>query len=197
MLRWLFRIVVGLAALVVLYVGLTFAQVWWASRTNDTSKASAIIVMGAAQWNGVPSPVLAGRLDHAVSLYEEGVAPLIVVTGGKQAGDAVTQGRSGYEYLRAKGVPDEAIKVEVEGTNSFEELSASALILDKAGVGNDVVIVTDPYHALRAGEIAEEVGLRAHVSPTHASSGLRQMARETAAVAIGRIIGYRRLAQVA
>jgi uncharacterized SAM-binding protein YcdF (DUF218 family) len=197
MLRWFFRIVVGLAVLVVLYVGLTFAQVWWASRSNDTTKASAIIVMGAAQWNGVPSPVLAGRLDHAVALYEEGVAPLIVVTGGKQAGDAVTQGRSGYEYLRSKGLPDEAIKVEVEGTNSFEELSASALILSKAGVGSDVVIVTDPYHALRAGEIAEEVGLRAHVSPTHASSGLRQMARETVAVAIGRIIGYRRLASVA
>jgi uncharacterized SAM-binding protein YcdF (DUF218 family) len=197
MLRWFFRIVVGLAALVVLYVGLTFAQVWWASRSNDTAKASAIVVMGAAQWNGVPSPVLAGRLDHAVALYEEGVAPLIVVTGGKQAGDAVTQGRSGYEYLRAKGIPDEAIKVEVEGTNSFEELSASALILEQAGVGSDVVIVTDPYHALRAGEIAEEVGLHPHVSPTHAASGVRQMARETVAVAIGRIIGYRRLASVA
>ncbi len=153
--------------------------------------------MGAAQWNGVPSPVLAGRLDHAVALYEEGVAPLIVVTGGKQAGDAVTQGRSGYEYLRAKGVPDEAIKVEVEGTNSYEELSASALILEQAGVGNEVVIVTDPYHALRAGEIAEEVGLHPHVSPTQAASGVRQMARETVAVAIGRIIGYRRLASVA
>jgi uncharacterized SAM-binding protein YcdF (DUF218 family) len=197
MLRWFFRIVVGLAALVVLYVGLTFAQVWWASRSDDSAKASAIVVMGAAQWNGVPSPVLAGRLDHAVALYEEGVAPLIVVTGGKQAGDAVTQGRSGYEYLRARGVPDEAIKVEVDGTNSFEELSASALILEQAGVGSDVVIVTDPYHALRAGEIAEEVGLHPHVSPTHAASGVRQMARETVAVAVGRIIGYRRLASVA
>ncbi len=197
MLRWFFRIVVALAALVVLYVGLTFAQVWWASRSDDTAKASAIVVMGAAQWNGVPSPVLAGRLDHAVALYEEGVAPLIVVTGGKQAGDAVTQGRSGYDYLRSQGIPDEAIKVEVEGTNSFEELSASALILEQAGVGNDVVIVTDPYHALRAAEIAEEVGLHPHVSPTQAASGVRQMARETVAVAIGRIIGYRRLASVA
>jgi uncharacterized SAM-binding protein YcdF (DUF218 family) len=197
MLRWSFRIVVGLAALVVLYVGVTFAQVWWASRSNDNRPASAIVVMGAAQWNGKPSPVLQGRLDHAVALYDDGVAPLIVVTGGKQAGDAVTQGRSGYDYLRSKGVPDEAIKVEVEGTNSFEELSASALILERAGVGDDIVIVTDPYHALRAAEIAEEVGMRPHVSPTHAASGVRQMARETVAVAVGRIIGYRRLATVA
>jgi vancomycin permeability regulator SanA len=107
MLRWSFRIVVGLAALVVLYVGVTFAQVWWASRSNDNRPASAIVVMGAAQWNGKPSPVLQGRLDHAVALYDDGVAPLIVVTGGKQAGDAVTQGRSGYDYLRSSGTPFE------------------------------------------------------------------------------------------
>ena len=196
MLRWFLRIVVGLAALVVLYVGVTFAQVWWASRSDDTSPASAIVVMGAAQWNGKPSPVLQGRLDHAVALYEQEVAPLIVVTGGKQVGDAVTQGRSGYEYLRSNGIPDEAIKVEVEGTNSYEELSASALILRQAGVGDDVVIVTDPYHALRAGEIAEEVGLRPHTSPTDASTTPRELARETVAVGLGRIIGYRRLASV-
>ena len=72
---------------------MTFAQVWWASRQNDTSPASAIIVMGAAQWNGRPSPVLKGRLDHAAELYRQGAAPVIVVTGGKQAGDAVSQGR--------------------------------------------------------------------------------------------------------
>lgn len=194
MLRWVFRIGSALVALLVLYLGVTFVQVWMASRSDDRSPASAIVVMGAAQWNGVPSPVLQGRLDHAVRLHDQGVAPLIVVTGGKQAGDAVTQGRSGYEYLREQGVPDEAIKVEVGGTNSYEELSASALILGQAGVGDDVVVVTDPYHALRVAEIAEELGLRPHVSPTDASTGPRQLARETAAVALGRIIGYRRLA---
>lgn len=197
MLRWFFRIAFGATALLVLYVGVTFAQVWWTSRSDDTAPASAVVVMGAAQWNGKPSPVLQGRLDHAVELYDSGVAPLIVVTGGKQAGDAVTQGRSGYDYLRSKGVPDEAIKVEVDGTNSYEELSASALILEQSGLGDDIVIVTDPYHALRAAEIAAEVGMRPHVSPTHAASGVRQMARETVAVALGRILGYRRLAAAA
>jgi uncharacterized SAM-binding protein YcdF (DUF218 family) len=195
-LRWAFRIGLALVGLLVLYVGITFVQVWMASRSDDAAPASAIVVMGAAQWNGVPSPVLQRRLDHAAELHAEGVAPLIVVTGGKQAGDAVTQGRSGYEYLRDLGVPDEAIKVEVEGTNSFEELSASALILQQAGVAEDVVVVTDPYHALRVAEIAEEVGLRPHVSPTDSSTGPRELARETAAVALGRIIGYRRLASM-
>ena len=194
MLRWLFRIALAVVGVLVVYVGVTFVQVWLASRSDDAQKASAIVVMGAAQWNGVPSPVLKGRLDHAVELYEQGMAPLIVVTGGKQAGDRTTQGMSGYQYLREQGVPDEAIKVEVAGTNSFEELSASSLILEQAGVGNDVVIVTDPYHALRVAEIAEEVGMHPHVSPTDASSGPRQLARETVAVSLGRIMGYRRLA---
>jgi uncharacterized SAM-binding protein YcdF (DUF218 family) len=194
MLRWLFRLTTAAAAIVVVYVGVTFAQVWWASRQDDHRTASAIVVMGAAQWNGVPSPVLKGRLDHAAELYEQGVAPVVVVTGGKQAGDRTTQGMSGYEYLREGGVPDEAIKVEVQGTNSFEELSAAAFILDQAGMGEDVVVVTDPYHALRVAEIAEEVGLRPRVSPTGASSGPRQLARETVAVSLGRLVGYRRLA---
>ncbi len=194
MLRWAVRLSLAAVAIVVLYIGVTFAQVWWASRSDDTTPASAVVVMGAAQWNGKPSPVLQKRLDHAVELYRQGVAPLIVVTGGKQTGDAVTQGLSGYQYLRDQGVPDDAIKVEVHGTNSYEELSASALILSDAGTGDDVVIVTDPYHALRAQQIADEVGLAAHVSPTDSSVGLRQLARETVAVSLGRIIGYRRLA---
>lgn len=184
----------ALVAVVVMYVGVTAGQVWWASRQDDGRPAAAIVVMGAAQWNGVPSPVLARRLDHAADLYAQGVAPVVIVTGGKQVGDRVTQGYAGYRYLRSKGVPDEAIKVEVDGTNSFEELSASAGILRRAGAGDDVVIVTDRYHALRAQEIAEEVGLRAGVSPTGTTGSVGQYARETVAVAIGRIVSFRRLA---
>jgi uncharacterized SAM-binding protein YcdF (DUF218 family) len=194
--RWAIRLLFGVTALVVLYVAVTFAQVWWASRQDDPSPASAIVVMGAAQWNGVPSPVLKARLDHAAELYDEGVAPVVVVTGGKQPGDAVTQGQSGYQYLRDVGLPDGALKVEVGGTNSYEELSASAVILRDAGLGEDVVIVTDPYHAMRVEGIAREVGLDPHVSPTASGSSVRSLVRETAAVAVGRVIGYRRLANL-
>lgn len=191
--KWAIRLALGALALVVLYLGITFAQVWWAARQDDRSPAAAIVVMGAAQWNGVPSPVLRGRLDHAAQLYRDGVAPVIIVTGGKQEGDVVTQGYSGYQYLRDVGVPESAIKVEVEGSNSYTELSASANIVRAAGLGTEVVIVTDPYHALRADSIASEVGLHAHVSPTDASSSLSQLVRETGGVALGRLIGYRRL----
>ncbi|MCX6510900.1 MAG: YdcF family protein [Actinobacteria bacterium] len=193
-LRWVIRIALGLLTVVVLYVGITFAQVWWAARQNDTSHASAIVVMGAAQWNGSPSPVLKGRLDHAAELYQKGVAPVVIVAGGKQAGDKVTQGLVSFEYLRSKGIPEGAIKIEVDGTDSYEELSSSAFIMRQAGLPHDVVIVTDPYHSFRATDIADEVGLAAHVSPTKGRSTFSDYVRETGAVAIGRIINYRRLA---
>ena len=195
-LRWTLRIFGGLLSLLVLYVGVTFGQVWWASRQDSTGPASAIIVMGAAQWTGVPSPVLKGRLDHAFELYSAGDAPVIVVTGGKQTGDAITQGYSGFKYLRALGVPESAIRIEVQGTNSFEELSASSVIVRDAGGSSTVLIVTDPYHALRVASIASELGLTASVSPTNADSTVQELFRETVAVAIGRVIGYRRLASV-
>ncbi len=196
LLRWAVKIAIGAVSIVVLYVGITFAQVWMSSHRNNSSPASAIVVMGAAQWNGVPSPVLKGRLDHALQLYREGAAPIIVVTGGKKAGDAVTQGYSGFAYLRAQGVPESAIRVEVEGTNSFEEISASSAIIHAAGGSSTVLFVTDPYHALRVASIADELGLSAHVSPTDASSTAQELFRETIAVSIGRIVGYRRLASL-
>ncbi len=192
-LRWVIRIALGLLAVVVLYLGITFAQVWWASRQDDAARASAIVVMGAAQWNGSPSPVLKERLDHAADLYQRGTAPVVIVAGGKQPGDKETQGLVSFEYLRAKGIPESAIKIEVEGKNSFEELSSTAFIMRQAGLPLDVVIVTDPYHSYRSADIADEVGLAAHVSPTKGRSTFSDYVRETGAVAIGRIINYRRL----
>ena len=193
------KVLLGLFALLLLYLGVTFAQVWWASRQSASShaSASAIVVMGAAQYTGQPSPVLKARLDHAADLYDRGVAPMIVVTGGKKPGDRITQGLTGFDYLRGRGIPESDIKVEVQGTNSYEELSAAALILQQANQPADVLLVSDPYHSLRISQIAEQVGLTPHVSPASTSSSLRSMARETVAVGLGRIIGYRRLSAFA
>ena len=192
------KVLLGLIALLVLYLSVTFAQVWWASRqsTSTSTSASAIVVMGAAQYNGQPSPVLKARLDHAADLYDRKVAPMIVVTGGKKPGDRITQGLTGFDYLRGRGIPEDDIKVEVEGTNSYEELSAAALIVRQAGLDPEVVLVSDPYHSMRISQIAEQVGLDPHLSPDNTSSPLRSLARETAAVAVGRIVGYRRLSSV-
>ncbi|MEE9417688.1 MAG: YdcF family protein [Acidimicrobiales bacterium] len=190
--RRLLRIAIALALLVLLYVGITFVQVWSASRADYRGTADALVVLGAAQYDGRPSPVLEARLEHALELYSEGVADKIVTTGSNQEGDRFTQGFAGYDYLRDRGVPDADIVVIVDGSNTWEELSAAANQLRPLGLTN-VVLVSDPYHSLRADRIADEVGLDANVSPTNSSSATSQLVRETVGVAVGRIIGFRRL----
>lgn len=193
MIRLALKIAGAVVAVLLLYLTFTLGQVFLASRQDDRTPSNAIVVLGAAQWNGQPSPVLKARLDHAAELWREGVAPVIVVTGGKQVGDHTNEGMAGYTYLRGLGVPDSALKVEVEGGDTYEELSATRHILDDAGIGRSVVIVSSPYHAYRSAAIAEELGLRPHFSGTDEAVEASSLARETAGAALGRLISYRRL----
>jgi uncharacterized SAM-binding protein YcdF (DUF218 family) len=175
------------------YVAVTFVQVWLASGRDDARQSDAVVVLGAAQWDGQPSPVFQQRLDHAAELHAQGLAPVIVVTGGKQAGDRVTQGRAAYGYLRGLGVADEALLVEVDGTDTYTELAATAAILEASGVGNQVLLVSDGYHSLRTSMIATEIGLDAAVSPASGRGAGGELMRETVAVSAGRMVGFRRL----
>ncbi|NIR35249.1 MAG: YdcF family protein [Actinobacteria bacterium] len=195
--EWLSARRVRLAALAVvglgfLYVGVTFIQVLVASGEDDRDPADAIVVLGAAQYNGEPSPVLARRLDHALELWEEGVAPLVVTTGSNQPGDVFTEGYAGFEYLRFAGIPEEELLVITDGSSTWEQLAATARQL-RARELESVVLVSDPYHAFRLRQIAGEVGLDASVSSTDGGSSIRQLLRETASVSLGRILGYRRV----
>jgi uncharacterized SAM-binding protein YcdF (DUF218 family) len=169
--------------LVVAYVGVTFVLVYRASGHDGVRQADAIVVLGAAQYDGRPSPVLQRRLDHALALYEAGYAPKVVVTGGRREGDRYTEATAGYNYLRARGVADEAVLKEVQGKSSYESLAATARLLVERGL-DDVVLVTDGYHAFRVRAIAEDLGLRAAVSPAGSDGGreLSKIVRETAAV---------------
>jgi uncharacterized SAM-binding protein YcdF (DUF218 family) len=182
---------------VLLYVGVTFTQVWWASQQDDDSSAHAIIVLGAAQYDGRPSPALQARLDHAADLFDAGRAPVVWLTGGNRPGDRTTEAKSGYDYLRERGIPDEALQLEVQGRNTWESLAATARFL-RARNDTDVLLVSHPYHSFRLAGIAGEVGLSPHVSPTTAGvtqsgDNARALVRETAAVSLGRLVGYRRL----
>lgn len=185
-----------LAVLLVAYVGITFVQVYRASQRDEAGKADAVVVLGAAQYDGRPSPVLQARLDRALELYEAGLSERIVLTGGRQEGDRFTEATAGYNYLRERGVPDEHLLKEVDGASTFESLAASADFLRDRGL-TTVVLVTSDYHAYRVEAVAEEVGLDASVSPIPSRLGrggeLRQIGRETLAVAIGRVIGFDRL----
>ncbi len=155
------------------------------------------MVLGAAQYDGRPSPVLQARLDHAADLYDQGHAPVVWVTGGQQPGDRTTEGKSGYDYLRSRGLPDEALQIENQGRNTWESLAATARFLRRRAT-TEVILVSHPYHSYRIVEMAGELGLTARVSPTRAAPTgagptARAFARETAAVALGRVVGYRRL----
>jgi uncharacterized SAM-binding protein YcdF (DUF218 family) len=198
--RLLFKIALGLVALVVVYVGVTFVQVWWAARHDQAQPAQAIVVFGTAQYNGRPSPVLAARLDHAVELYRRRLAPVIVVTGGNQPGDNFTEASVSAEYLLKQGIPDEDVLREVSGTSSWQSLAAAAGFLGDRDI-NDVLLVSDPFHSYRIRAMASELGLDGHSSPTRTSpirgmTEARYMARETVAVAVGRVIGFRRQARI-
>lgn len=198
--RWFrigWKVALGVVVVLGLYVGGTFFQVWQASRRDQAQAAGAIVVMGAAQYDGDPSPVYEARLQHAFDLYDQGLADTIVVTGGRQEGDRFNEAQAGEMWLLEQGVPEEDVLLETDGRNSWESLAASARFLREDGI-EDVIVVSDPFHSKRLEEIADEIGLQAFVSPTPESpvggaAELRAMLRETAAVSLGRVIGYRRL----
>jgi uncharacterized SAM-binding protein YcdF (DUF218 family) len=175
-------------------------QVMQAGRSHDPDPAEAIVVLGAAQYDGRPSPQLAARLDHALQLRNEDVAPVVMVTGGNQPGDRFTEAEASANYLIDRGVPSEAIMREDVGRNTYDSLEAAADQLQGAGL-DEVVLVTDPYHSLRSRLIAEEVGLDASVSPTPTSvvTGWSRFERElfeAGGVSVGRIIGFDRLSRL-
>jgi uncharacterized SAM-binding protein YcdF (DUF218 family) len=193
---------IGLAALAVLlglvgYYLVTLYQVWSTGRSDGARPVDAIVVMGAAQYDGRPSLQLQARLDHVVSLWGEGLADTVVVTGGNQPGDRFTEADVSAEYLIERGVPEAAILRETVGRSSYGSLEQVAAILEPLGK-RSVLIVSDPFHLLRSKLSADELGLDAAVSPTPTSTitGGEEFAKElkeAAGVAVGRVIGFDRL----
>jgi uncharacterized SAM-binding protein YcdF (DUF218 family) len=181
------------------YVATIYVQVRRTASFDDPRLSDAIVVMGAAQWDGQPSPVFAARLDHAVDLYERGVAPVVVVTGGKQPADRFTEAGVAEDYLIEHGVPASAILGEDRGRTSWESIQAVDVMLDDRGLAS-VVLVSDPYHSLRIRSMARSLGLDAVTSPTRTSPetnvGQHELG-ETVAIALGRVIGWDRVDRLA
>jgi uncharacterized SAM-binding protein YcdF (DUF218 family) len=196
-LRW---VLLGVGLVVVLLAGyylVSLYQVWSTGRSDQARPVDAIVVLGAAQYDGDPSPQLAARLDHVVELWPQGYAPIVVVTGGNQPGDRFTEAEASANYLVERGVPADAIVQEGAGHSTYESLRAVADVLEGRGLSR-VLIVTDPYHALRSRLIAQDVGLTAYVSPTPTSvvtggESFTRHLQEAAGVAVGRLIGFDRL----
>jgi uncharacterized SAM-binding protein YcdF (DUF218 family) len=201
--RWPKRLGVSvLLALVGLlgYFGVTLYQVWSTGRSDEARQVDAIVVMGAAQYDGRPSLQLQARLDHVVELWSQGLTDTVVVTGGNQPGDRFTEADVSAEYLIERGVPDSSILRETVGRSTYESLEVVADLLAPVGK-RSVLIVSDPFHLLRSKLSAEELGLDAYVSPTPTTTitGGEEFAKElkeAAGVSVGRIIGFDRLLRI-
>lgn len=160
-------VVVGVAGAVLLTAFATY-RIWEQGDRDERRPAGAIVVLGAAQYDGRPSPVFAARLDQAVSLYLQGLAPYLVVTGGKAEGDRTTEAETARAYALERGVPESAILVEDEGRTTLESMRAVSAILRGNGI-RDAIFVSDPTHMLRVLRIAADEGIVAWGSPTRTS----------------------------
>ena len=138
------------------------------SQLDQRQPVDAIVVLGAAQYNGRPSPVLRARLDHALGLYREGLAPLVVVTGGVGRGDTTSEAMVGERYLRAHGLPAEAVAAAGEARTTKASMTEVAAWLRPRGVRR-VLLVSDPFHMFRLRLEARRTALVAFTSPTESS----------------------------
>ncbi|TCN56883.1 uncharacterized SAM-binding protein YcdF (DUF218 family) [Rhodococcus sp. SMB37] len=186
--RWCRRLIAGLLLAAVLVVGGTAVRVWQVARIDDWTTADAIVVLGAAQYSGTPSPVFAARLEQARMLYENGVSDTIVTVGGKQEGDLFTEAASGKNYLIETGVPADAIVAVEEGSDTLLSIKAVSEEMSEMGLSS-AVLVSDPWHGLRTRTMARDAGLDAWTAPTRQGpavftreSQFHGIARETGAL---------------
>ena len=192
--RTLARYAAGAALLaVVISAGLTVRIVQYSSPRSE-SPADAILVLGAAQYNGRPSPVFQSRLDHAAELYRDGLAPQVLTLGGGQAGDTTTEGDAGRRYLVDIGLdPDAVIAVPV-GIDTLISLRAARQVMTDHG-WTSAILVTDPWHSARSRMIARDLGLAVQVSPVESGPAVassvraRYILRELAGSLFYRLLG--------
>jgi uncharacterized SAM-binding protein YcdF (DUF218 family) len=191
--RWLVRALVGSVLVAGLVVGGTAFRVWQVARVDDRRPVDVVVVLGAAQYDGSPSPIFAARLRHARELYDQGVAARIVTVGGRRAGDGFTEADAGRRYLVDRGVRSDAVVAIGEGSDTLESLRSVAATADQRG-WHTALLVSDPWHSLRARTMARDSGLESWTSPTHSGpvvrtreTQVRYIVRETAALLFYRL----------
>jgi uncharacterized SAM-binding protein YcdF (DUF218 family) len=171
------KILAATLALVLLVLLGTATRVWWFARQDDHRVSDAIVVLGAAQFNGRPSSVFTARLVHARDLYKLKVAPRIITVGGNRVGDQYTEASAGKAWLTQHGVPAARIVAVGTGSDTLTSLKAVEHRMQQ-GSWSTAVIVTDPWHSLRARAMATDQGINAAMSPTRQGPAVRQRSTE-------------------
>lgn len=190
--RWVRRLVSLVVLSVLVVLAGTAGSIWWHARQDERPRSDAIVVLGAAQFDGRPSSILRARLQHARSLYEDDVAPRVITVGGGRPGDRTTEAEAGAAFLRQLGVEVVAVP---EGSNTLQSLEAVEVLMQEQG-WSSAVLVTDPWHALRSRSMAREQGIEAESSPTRSGPSVRTrgtqaryIGRETLAYLYWRVLG--------
>jgi uncharacterized SAM-binding protein YcdF (DUF218 family) len=165
MMKWIVAFaLVAAAAVVALKVVRVEREIQQESLLDEAQPADAIIVLGAAEYRGRPSPVLEARLNHALILYLKGLAPRVITTGGAGGDPVFTEGSVGRAYLTRRGVPPEAVVVEREGGSTAQSVAAVAEIMRRMSL-RSAIVVSDGYHIFRVKKMLESSGLKVYGSP--------------------------------
>ena len=185
--RLLLKLIALVLIAVLAYPAWLAFRVWDQSHDDEVHSADAIVVLGAAQYNGEPSPVLKARLDQAHYLFEEGLSDTLIVTGGKQEGDRFTEAQAAHMYLEEQGVPADRILEEERGSTTYQSLQEVAEIAEEQQI-DSVLLVSDPLHSERIKRMAHDLGFEeAYASP--ASYVSLNRSRETKLKEIVREVG--------
>jgi vancomycin permeability regulator SanA len=175
---FLFALLAVLAAVAVI-LAVTGVAVWRAAHDDGASRvdhADVILVLGAAEYSGRPSPVFAGRLKHAALLFRQGRADTVMVLGGRQPGDVTTEAEAGRDFLVEEGLPPAAVVADAAGATTFESLRSAAHLMRDRGMSS-AFLVSDPWHNLRIVRMASDLGLDAHASATWQSAARSERTR--------------------
>jgi uncharacterized SAM-binding protein YcdF (DUF218 family) len=167
------RLCVGALAITLLGVAATTFRIWQQGEQDERRPADAIVVLGAAQYDGHPSPVFEARLAHAVELWQSGIASTFVVTGGRIPGDTTTEAAVARKYAIDHGVPADAIIGEDQARNTLTSMRSVAALLKDRGL-HTAVFVSDPTHMLRVLRMAADMGIEGYGSPTPLSPAMAE-----------------------
>lgn len=177
LLRLAAKTVAAVVTISLLVLALTAGRVWWTARQDDRRVSDAIVVLGAAQFDGRPSSVFTARLVHARNLWRDDVAPRIITVGGNREGDRFTEAAAGKRWLTENGVPARRIVAVPTGSDTLSSVTAVHKSMQRRG-WSTAVVVTDPWHALRTGSMASDRGIEAVLSPTRRGPAVRQRSTE-------------------
>jgi uncharacterized SAM-binding protein YcdF (DUF218 family) len=178
---WIMLLVVFIAAAMLLFLAITSVRVARQAAVDETRRAGAIVVFGAAEYAGRPSPVFRARLDHAYELFQRGVAPIVITTGGAAQDPKFTEGGVGHDYLKRRGIPDANLIAETQSADTADSARRTATIMRANGI-RDCTAVSDAYHMFRIKKLVEAEGIKVYAAPRPASIPHSAWGRLAAAV---------------